>query len=112
MALFPCLMFVTMDFSGFKNLEYAKLTCNTIVFKQQEQVWTGIIRMYRLVFASSCFFFMFCKDDSELLRLSKELSNFFMFHRETSHGHSCQSPALPPRTPNEHMTFLVDKIDM
>ncbi len=28
----------------------------------------GIIRMYRLVVVSSCFFFIFCKDDSEMLR--------------------------------------------
>ena len=51
----------------------------------------------------SCF--LFCKDDSEMLRLSKKLSNFsMMFYRETSQ--------LQPPPPNEHMTFLVDKIDM
>ena len=31
------------------------------------------------------FFFIFCKDDSEMLRLSKKLSNFsMMFYTETS----------------------------
>jgi hypothetical protein len=34
------------------------------------------------------YFFIFCKDDFEMLRLSKKLSNFsMMFYRETSQLH-------------------------
>ena len=51
------------------------------------------------------FYFIFCKDDSEMLRLSKKLSNFPMMFTEKRH--SCKPPP-----PNEHMTFLVEKIDM
>ena len=42
-----------------------------------------VLRMYRLVTTGVCIklfsFFIFCKDDSEMLRLSKKLSNFSMF---------------------------------
>jgi hypothetical protein len=38
-----------------------------------------VLRMYRLVFVSSCFLFIFCKDDSEMLRLSGEKTIEF-FH--------------------------------
>jgi hypothetical protein len=53
------------------------------------------------------FFFILGKDDSEMLRLSENLSNFSMTFTEKRH--SCK-PLPPP--PNEHMTFLVEKIDM
>jgi hypothetical protein len=54
------------------------------------------------------FYILQIKDDSEMLRLSaKKLSNFSMFYRETV---TAANPPAPP--PNEHMTFLVHKIDM
>ena len=50
-----------------------------------EQVWYYCIHwcLYQVVF-----FFIFCKDDSEMLSLSKKLSKFsMMFYRETSQLH-------------------------
>ncbi len=63
----------------------------------------GIIRMYRLVFASSCLFFVFCNDDSEMLRLSKKLSIFsMMFYRETSQLTPTFLSLLPLLKPRLH----------
>jgi hypothetical protein len=65
--------------------------------------------MYTLVFVSSLFFFIFCKDDSEMLRLSKKIIELFHdVYREMS---QLQLPPPPPPK-KEHMTFLVEKIDM
>ena len=55
-----------------------------------------ILRMYRLT-PGVCIMqlFIFCKDDSEMLRLSKKLSNFpMMLYRETS-----QLQAHTPKRP-------------
>jgi hypothetical protein len=65
--------------------------CNNInVYAYIEQVWYYECIdwcLYQVVF-----FFIFCKDDSEMLRLSKKLSNFpLMF---TEKRHSCKPP--PP----------------
>ena len=63
-------------------------------------------RLY-IVFVSSCFFFIFCKDNSEMLRLAKKTIEFF--HDVLQRNVTAANP--PP--PNEHMTFLVvHKIDM
>ncbi len=56
----------------------------------------GIIRMYRLVFVSSCFFFIFCKDDSEMLRLSKKTIEFF--HDVLQRNVTAANPPNPKRT--------------
>ena len=50
---------------------------------------------YRQLFVSSCFLFIFCKDDSEMLRHSKKLSNFSMMFTEKCH--SCNPPPPPPK---------------
>ena len=62
-------------------------------------------RLY-IVFVSSCFFFIFCKDNSEMLRLAKKTIEFF--HDVLQRNVTAANP--PPL--NEHMTFLVHKIDM
>ena len=56
----------------------------------------GIIRMYRLVFVSSCFFFIFCKDDSEMLRLLKKIIEFF--HDVLQRNVTAASPPTPKQT--------------
>ena len=55
------------------------------------------IRMDRLVFVTSCFFFIFCKDDSEMLliRLSKKTIEFS--HNVLQRGVTAANPP-PPQT--------------
>ena len=51
-------------------------------------------------------FCILCIDDFKIIKIFYQaIEIFHVFYRETS-----QAP--PPPTPNVHMTFLVDKIDM
>ena len=51
-------------------------------------------------------FCVLCIDDFKMLKTFNKLSKFSaIFHRETSQ-------ATTPHPPNDHMTFLVDKIDI
>ena len=56
------------------------------------------------------FFFIFCKDDSKMLRLSKKLSNFSMMTVLQRNVTAANPPSQPPTA--VYMTFLVGKIDM
>ena len=56
-----------------------------------------VLRMYRLVFVSSCFLFIFCKDDSEMLRLSGEKTIEF-FHDVLQRNVTAATPPPPKRT--------------
>jgi hypothetical protein len=57
------------------------------------------VYVYRTGMVITNVIFLFCKDDSEMLRLSKKLSNFSMMFTEKCH--SCKPP-------NEHTMFLVE----
>ena len=54
-------------------------------------------------------FCILCIDDFKIIKIFYQaIEIFHAFYRETS-----QAPTPPPpTTPNVHMTFLVDKIDM
>ena len=53
--------------------------------------------MYRVAFVSSCFFFIFCKDDSKMLRLSKKTIEFF--HDVSQINVTAATPPPPPSPP-------------
>ena len=60
---------------------------------------TGMV--YRLVFVSSCFLFIFCKDDSEMFKAFEKTIEFFHdVYREKS---QLQPPPPPPPTPKRHI---------
>ncbi len=49
-----------------------------------------------VVFVSSCFFFIFCKDNSEMLRLVKKTIEFF--HDVLQRNVTAANPPTPKRT--------------
>ena len=54
-------------------------------------------------------FCILCIDEFKILKFSNTLSKFSMI---SSRNVTSATPPPPPPTPNVHMTFLVDKIDM
>jgi hypothetical protein len=67
-----------------------------------------VLRMYRLVFVPSCFlFYILQRWFRNVKAFEKTIEYFHDVYRETS---QLQTPPPPP--PNEHMTFLVEKMDM
>ena len=69
-----------------------------------EQVWYYeciVWCLYQVVF-----FFIFCKDGSEMLYMAFEKAIEFF------HDVLLRNVTAAPPPPNEHMTFLVNKIDM
>ena len=58
-----------------------------------------VLRMLDWCLYQVVFFFIFCKDDSEMLRLSKKLSNFSMMFTEKRHSCNPGVPGVPGGVP-------------